>query len=68
MLEIIVGIGVCVLMAKIASIDRQSGKVWFFITLGICVLCLLIPLPIFRMAIAGVIAFVSMIVYKMVAS
>ncbi|MBI1336473.1 MAG: hypothetical protein GC164_05875 [Phycisphaera sp.] len=64
MLEIILGIGACVVMAKVASADDQSGVLWFFVTFALCIGALFIPLPFIRMLIAGIVAFVAMVGYK----
>ena len=65
MFEIIVAIGVCVVMAKIASEDDLPGAMWFLITFLLCVASVAIPLPFIRVLIAGVVSFSVMIVYKM---
>ena len=65
MLELILGIGVCVTMGKIASTDNQSATIWFVLTFVLCVLSLFIPLPYLRFLAAGFAAFVAMIGYKM---
>lgn len=65
MLELFLGIGVCVLMGKIATADNLSAPIWFVITFVLCVLSLFMPLPYLRFLAAGFVAFVSMIGYKM---
>ena len=67
MIEIIVGIGVCVVMGKIASHDGQSAWLWGLVTFALCAACLLIPLPFLRFGIAGILSFVGMIAYNMLA-
>ena len=68
MLEILLGIGVCISMAKIADADDQSATIWFCVTFALCVLsALVIPLPFIRFMIAGAAAFGLMIGYKVVA-
>lgn len=68
MFEYILLIGICVVMAKIASADDQSGMTWFFVTFFLCMGSLLIPLPFIRLLIAGVLSFAAMIGYKMYAA
>ena len=65
MIEIILGIAVCVIMAKVASADDLSGANWFCVTFALCFGALFIPLPYLRFLIAGVAAFALMIGYKM---
>jgi hypothetical protein len=67
MFEIIVGIGVCVVMGKIAGQDGHSGWIWGLITFGLCAACIVIPLPFLRLGIAGILSFAGLIVYKIVA-
>ena len=65
MLEILIVIAMIVLMAKIASADDQSPWLWGGLTFALSVAALvLIPLPIIRLAIVGVVVFIAMIVYK----
>ncbi len=67
MFEIIVGVAVVVLLTRIADIDGQSAPLWGFITFALCVASLWIPLPFLRFVLAGVVAFIAMIVYKIIA-
>ena len=67
MFEIILGIGVCVVMAKIASQDNESGVIWFCVTFALCLGASYSPLPFLRFLIAGGVAFGLMIAYKMIA-
>ena len=66
MFEIIVGIAAIVAMVRIASADDQSPLLWGFVTFGLCVLSIMaMPnLPFIRIGIAGVLAIVLMIGYK----
>ena len=65
MLEIVVGIAVCVAMYRIADADDESGILWFFITFGLCIAALAIPLIFLRFMIAGVASFILLIFFKM---
>ena len=67
MFELVLALGVCVLMAKIASADDQSAIIWFCVTFAFCVAATLIPLPFLRFMIAGLVSFAAMIGYKMAA-
>ena len=65
MLEILIVIAMIVLMAKIASADDQSPWLWGGLTFALSAAAIvLIPLPIIRLAIVGVVVFIAMIVYK----
>ena len=66
MIEIVLGIALCVVMGKIASADNQSPWVWGIVTFVLCAASLLIPLPFLRIGIAGAATFIGMIVYKSV--
>jgi len=65
MFEIILGIVICVFMAKIASADEHSPMIWFGVTFILCVGAVFIPLPYLRFLIAGVVSFGLMLGYKM---
>ncbi len=67
MLEIALGIGLCVSMAKIASADGRNGFLWGLITFGLCAASWLIPIPYLRMLIAGIVVFIAMIAVKVIA-
>jgi hypothetical protein len=67
-LEIIILVAACVAMYRIAEADEQSGAMWAITTLALCIGCLFIPLPFLRLGIAFVLAFVLMIVVKVVKS
>lgn len=64
MIEIVVLIACTVLMMKIADHEQLSSIIWGAITAGLCILCLAIPLPYFRMLIALGLSFVLMTVYN----
>ncbi len=65
MIEILLGIGLCVVMARIASADDQSAILWGSITAALCLACLLlIPWPFVRFLIAGALAFLGLIASK----
>lgn len=64
MIEIGLVIATCAAMWKIADADGRSAIVWGIITLGLCLASLAIPLPGLRVLLAGVIAFVAMMVAK----
>ena len=69
MLELIIGIMAIVAMVKIASADGQSGALWGLVTFVCVAACVvLIPLPMLRVAIGGIIAFIAMFVYKLAAN
>ena len=65
MFEIVLGIGVCVVVAMIARADERSPVIWFCITFALCLASIFIPIPFLRFLIAGFISFVIMIVWKM---
>jgi len=67
MLELMVGVAVVVMLTRIASIDGQSAPVWGLVTFALCVASLWVPLPFLRFVLAGLIVFVAMIVYKIIA-
>ena len=68
MLELIVLAAMVVLMVKIADFEDESKLLWGFITFALCGGSLLvIPLPFFRIVIAGVVTFVIFMVYRIVA-
>ena len=65
MLEIILMVAVCVLMAKVAVNSDEIGPVWGGITAGICVVCLfVIPWPFARVLLAAIVAFAALTVKK----
>ena len=66
MFEIILGVIVCVTMAKIADADDQSAVLWFGVTFGLCAASLFLPLPYVRFVIAFVVSFAAMFVYKVI--
>jgi hypothetical protein len=64
MFEIILAIGACVVVGKIASADGRSALIWGLITAGICCASLVIPIPFLRILIAFGVAFGAMIAVK----
>lgn len=68
MIEIVIGIAAVVAMVRIADAEEQSRLLWGSVTVGLTILSLLLPLPIVRVALAGILAFVAMFVYKIVAN
>ncbi|MAX24887.1 MAG: hypothetical protein CMJ19_10325 [Phycisphaeraceae bacterium] len=65
MLEILLGVAVCIASMKVADADGMSGGMWFGIAFLICFLSVtLIPLPFIRMLIAGVLVICAMVGYK----
>ena len=67
MLEVALGIGMCVIIGKIADADGQSGIIWGAVTFLLCFGSLAMPLPFLRILIAGVAAIALMIAWKAVA-
>jgi hypothetical protein len=69
MLELILAVMAIVAVVKIASADGQSGLLWGSVMFVLLVACIaLIPLPMLRIGIAGVLAFIAMFAYKVVAN
>jgi hypothetical protein len=67
MFEIIVGVCVCSMIAKIADADDESPLLWGAVTALLCFLGVLLSLaPFFRMLGAGILSFVILMVFKMV--
>lgn len=64
MIEIVVMIAIVALMMKIAEIEGLSTIIWGVVTFGICLLCLQIPLPYFRMLVGLGMSFVGMTLYN----
>ena len=67
MIELIMCAAAVILMIRIAGMENQSEWAWGFITFALCALSLLIPWPLLRIAIAAVVAFLTMTVYKIIA-
>ena len=68
MLEFIVLGAMIVLMVKIADFEDESKLLWGLVTFGLCGASLfVIPLPFLRVVIAGVVTFVILTVYRIVA-
>ena len=64
MLEIGRVVAACAAMGKIADADGRSSIIWGTITLGLCLASLAIPLPFLRVLLAGVVAFIVMMIAK----
>ena len=61
MLGLLLIIGMCIAMSRVAEEDGKSGFMWGAITFVICFVCsLVIPLPMLNILIGGVITFVVM--------
>ncbi|HUG90430.1 MAG TPA: hypothetical protein VML55_06335 [Planctomycetaceae bacterium] len=67
MLEVALGIALCVIIGKIADADGQSGIIWGAVTFLLCFASLAIALPFLRILFAGVAAVVLMIAWKAIA-
>jgi hypothetical protein len=65
MLEIVVGVVICGVMAKIADMENRSMVTWFGVTFLLCFLSLFLPLPYIRFPLAGVVAFAAMFLLKL---
>lgn len=69
MLELLLGLAVCMATYKVADADGMSGPLWLGVSLLVCFASLaLIPLPFIRMLIAGVLIIGIMVGAKFVAS
>ena len=68
MIEILIGVAAVIAMIRIADAEEQSRLIWGSVTVGLMILSLLLPLPMVRVALAGILAFVAMFVYKIVAN
>lgn len=64
MFEFGIAIAACVAMGKIADAEGRSAVVWGAITMGLCLASLAIPLPYLRFFLAGLAAFIAMMVAK----
>ena len=65
MLEIALLIGAVIIMAKIASAEDRSAFLWGLITLVICGVSLIIPLPFIRILIALSVSFGILFILKL---
>ena len=65
MFELVLLIGACVVMYKVAEFENQSGILWAVATLGLCVLGAYIAPPFVRVLIGLVVAGVLMAVVNM---
>ena len=61
-------VGVCVVMAKIANMENQSGPLWVGIAFLLCMASLMVPLPFLRILLAGILAYILMFVRNMIRS
>ena len=68
MCEYVMCLFAIVAMVKIASQEDLSPWVWGAVTFGICIVCLMIPLPFLRVLIALVLSFVAMIGWNVIQS
>lgn len=66
MFEIVAGVTVCVVMARVADSEGYSPVVWGGITLALCLASLALPFTNFRILFAGVVAYFVMFVYNLV--
>jgi hypothetical protein len=65
MIELALVAAACVGMGKIADAEGRSSLMWGILTLGLCLAAsVVIPLPLLRILIAGVAAFIIMMVAK----
>lgn len=64
MLELALGVAVCVTMAKLAAADDYSAVAWFLVTLALCVLSIMVPLPFLRFVLAGIASFLALVAWK----
>lgn len=68
MCELVMCLFAVVAIVKIAGHEDLSPWAWGAITFGICLLCLLVPLPFFRVLIALVLSLVAMMVWNAIQS
>ena len=69
MFELIIGVLAIVAVVKIASADGQNAALWGVVTFLCVAACVaLIPLPMLRVGIGAVIAFIAMFAYKVAAN
>lgn len=65
MIELVLALGLCFAIASIARADEQSPGLWWFITFGICLLCVqLMNWPFMRIAVAGGLTLVVLVAWK----
>ena len=64
MFEILLTLAAIGAMAKIADAEGRFSIVWGVITLAICAVSFAIPLPILRVLLAFIVAFILMMVAK----
>jgi hypothetical protein len=69
MLELIIGILAISAVVKIASADGQNAALWGLVTFVLVAACVvLIPLPMLRVGIGAILAFLAMFAYKVAAN
>ena len=61
MIEILVGLGICVCMASFAGTSNRSPLAWFGLSFGLCAVSLFLPLPFLRFMIVGLVVFLAML-------
>lgn len=67
MLELLLGIGASVMMGKIASADDESPVLWGGVTAMLCFVGIYLSFtPFLRMIGAAILAFVILMVFKMI--
>lgn len=66
MLELVLAIGGCVVMGKIAAVEDDSALAWGGITFLICIGSMFVPLPYVRILGAMFVSFVLMIVVRLI--
>jgi hypothetical protein len=67
-IELVMAIAVVVAMVKIADMENQSPFIWGAVAIGMLLLCFMLPIPYLRVVIAGLLSYVAMFVYKVVAN
>ena len=66
MLELVLAIGGCVVMGKVAAAEDGSALAWGGITFLICIGCMFVPFPYVRILGAMFLSFVLMIVVRLI--
>jgi hypothetical protein len=64
--EVVVGLVVCGFTSRVADADNRSPLVWGALTAVLCLASLTIPVPIFRLVLAGAVVFVTMYVINLI--
>jgi hypothetical protein len=65
-LEAVCAAVVCAVLGRVADADGHSPFVWAGVTVALCLASLLVPVPIFRLVLAGYVAVLAMFVYNLV--